>query len=221
MIAVISHGGASVERMGATARMNRMPLSAVHTTEAAAMSIHRQRRPVLAFADADIDLVPMIDCVFLLLLFFMLCGRITLDTHLEQVSVPPATTGQKDLGQQAGWTHLVLNVLADRAGHASGRLILGTVFDSGAAEPHEALVRLRSALDAISDRADTYEADGLRLPKVMIEIRADGDVDYRRIQELELVLADRWDPGTGLAKPRGQMSQPFTVLAFTTRSPGL
>ena len=56
---------------------------------------HRKSKHVLAFADADVDLVPMIDCIFLLLLFFMLCGRITIDQRVEQITVPPTKTATK------------------------------------------------------------------------------------------------------------------------------
>ena len=47
---------------------------------------------VVPQADAEVDLVPLIDCVFLLLLFFMLCGRIAMDQRAEQITVPPTKT---------------------------------------------------------------------------------------------------------------------------------
>jgi len=182
----------------------------------------RSRSLVLSFADADVDLVPMIDCIFLLLLFFMLCGRITLATRAEQISVPPAFTGDKNIDRQAGWTREVLNVFADHGGKGAQRLCLGTVFDSQGLDHGQALVRLRRLLDAVYDRAETYPAAGnpaLRLPMVIIEIRADGDVDVRRIQELEMLLADCTDPATGLPTPDEHARRPFVNLAYTTRTP--
>jgi hypothetical protein len=180
------------------------------------------RSPTLSFADAEVDLVPMIDCIFLLLLFFMLCGRITIDTRVDQISVPPATTGEKDINRQAGWTREVLNVFADHAGQGANRLVLGTVFDSLRMDHDLTMVRLRHLLDAVYDRAETYpaaDAPGLRLPMVIIEIRADGDVDVRRIQELEMLLADSIVPATGMPTSAERIRKPFVNLAFTTRPP--
>jgi hypothetical protein len=181
------------------------------------------RRPTLSFADADVDLVPMIDCIFLLLLFFMLCGRMTLEARAEQISVPPAITGDKPADRQAGWTREMLDVFADHGGRGANRLRLGTVFDSQGLDHDQALVRLRRILDAVYDRAGTYPAAGdpaLRLPMVIIEVRADGDVDMRRIQELGLLLADSADPATGLPPAAERTRRPFVNLAFTTRPPG-
>jgi hypothetical protein len=183
----------------------------------------RPRSLTLSFSDADVDLVPMIDCIFLLLLFFMLCGRITIDARAEQISVPPAIMGDTVIDRHAGWTREVLNVFADHGGQGGSRLCLGTVFDSRGLDHGTALVHLRRILDAVYDRADTYPAEGdptLRLPMVIIEIRADGDVDVRRIQELEMLLADHTDPASGQAAPAGHTQRPFVNLAFTTRPPG-
>ena len=63
-------------------------------------SAMRSRRLTLQFADTEVDLVPLIDCVFLLLLFFMLCGHISVNNRAEQITVPPAKTAQPILPPQ-------------------------------------------------------------------------------------------------------------------------
>lgn len=54
----------------------------------------RRRHLPLQLADHEIDLVPLIDCVFLLLLFFMLCGHLSVSERAEQITVPPARTAE-------------------------------------------------------------------------------------------------------------------------------
>ena len=69
----------------------------------------RKHKHKLEHADAELDLVPMIDCIFLLLLFFMLCGRITMDQRVEQITVPPTKTAQKP-DNPKDWERIVINV---------------------------------------------------------------------------------------------------------------
>src|SRR3954464_12379134 len=71
--------------------------------------LHKKSKRRLEHADAEIDLVPMIDCIFLLLLFFMLCGRITMDQRTEQITVPPTKTANK-FKDPEGWSREIINV---------------------------------------------------------------------------------------------------------------
>ena len=72
----------------------------------------RRRRLPLHLADYEIDLVPLIDCVFLLLLFFMLCGHLSVTDRVEQITVPPAKTA-KSIPPPDRWRHEVINLGAD------------------------------------------------------------------------------------------------------------
>src|SRR3954467_13684697 len=96
-----------------------------------------RRRFRFTWADGEIDLVPLIDCVFLLLLFFLLCGRMTLDQRSEQITVPPAKTARAthhgDLQRE------IVNVRRMRDGN---EISVGTHAFSGP----EALVGLRALL---------------------------------------------------------------------------
>jgi len=61
----------------------------------------------------------------------------------------------------------------------------------------------------------------MRLPKVIVEIRADADTEYRVVQEIQQVLTDTLDletmqPKKGL-DPKTARS--FVNLDFTTRRP--
>ncbi len=177
------------------------------------------RKPpfILRSADAEIDLVPLIDCVFLLLLFFMLCGTLSLSTREEQISVPPAQTAEKIILKR-DWRHEVINLGGGRTG-TPVRITMGTVLDSRGTELPEALGALRAILDRLHSASPSYldRTSGLRLPQVQIELRIDGDVPWRAVQEVQQVLADCIEPRTGL--PKTDHRRPFTTLAFSVRDP--
>jgi hypothetical protein len=179
----------------------------------------RRRRLSLLFADLEIDLVPLIDCVFLLLLFFMLCGHISVANRAEQISVPPAKTAQV-ISPPQDWRHEVINLGGGRANEAV-RIRLGSVLDSAGLPPTEGLTRLRALLDQLHAISPTYRdpASGLLLPQVLIELRIDADVPWHAVQEIQQVLADSIVPATGLPKGIGERRQPFTSIAFSTRDP--
>jgi biopolymer transport protein ExbD len=184
------------------------------------MSRKSARRRPLTFIDADLDLVPMIDCIFLILLFFMLCGHITLSEREEQISVPPATMANRP-PDPTGWRREVLNVLPPSSPGSLAVTLAHGSSTSGLGEA-EARMRLRALLDALHDHADTYAdpaGSGRRLPQVIIVLRADGDVPFRTLQTLQQLLADSIDPESGLPRARGASARPFPTLEFTTRDP--
>jgi biopolymer transport protein ExbD len=167
-----------------------------------------RHRPRLAWSDAEVDLVPLIDCVFLLLLFFLLCGRMTLESRTEQITVPPARTARLVCNEE--FHREIVNVRRLREGT---EIRVGThVFAGG-----DALVALRALLDRVWDGAEKDRgADGRERPRVVVELRADADTDYRAILDIERVLADAVDPATLM--PRAAASRPFTTLDYTVRS---
>jgi biopolymer transport protein ExbD len=149
--------------------------------------------------DAGIDLVPLIDTTLLVLLFFILCGRLTVDERSEQISVPPArAAGTPDPGPQ----RLVLNL----RGGTSPRLGIGHAELPLAAgwEP------VRRRLDAAWDAADKRLQGGVLVADAVIEIRADADTPYRLVQELQLVASDAVEPDSLL--PRSAARRPFTAI---------
>jgi biopolymer transport protein ExbD len=71
--------------------------------------------------DADegigIDLTPMIDCVFLLLIFFLAATTFASEEVALDLRLPQAKSGQQGKGERP----LVVNVLADGKLHVDGR----------------------------------------------------------------------------------------------------
>ena len=174
-------------------------------------------------ADDHLDLVPLIDCIFLLLLFFMLCGRMSTDQRTEQITVPPTKTAVKF--EDKKWPREVINVFGTtKAGDPPrNSLRLGTqTFESKGIDDYTGYQKLRAILDQIYDRAEKYDdpkGSGMKLPQVIVEIRADGNTEYRVVQEIQQVLTDGMDlttmqPKKGFDPKTGR---PFVNLDFTTR----
>jgi hypothetical protein len=193
----------------------------------------RKSKYRMAFADAEVDLVPMIDCIFLILLFFMLCGHITLDQRVQQVSPPPTKTAVKPEIPH-DWQHEVINVYGStQAGHPphNGIRIDNQDFSTSGTDNYEGYCRLRRVLDQLYDRSEKFPdptpGSKFMLPKVLLEIRADADTEYRVVQEIEQICSDSIDPfknANGAAMMSKAMNpataKPFVYLLFTTRLPG-
>lgn len=103
------------------------------------------------------QLAPMIDIVFLLLIFFIVTWQYTRAETELSVSVPTAQEGadpQRQIGE------IVINVLADNSIRVEGTT-----------------VDLEKLLDKLSKIAKEYENQPVR-------IRGDGGVQYQRIVEV-------------------------------------
>jgi biopolymer transport protein ExbD len=182
--------------------------------------------PKFTFGDAELDLVPMIDCIFLLLLFFMLCGRITMDQRTELITVPPTKTAAK-LKEPPGWTRIVINVFGSTQGGDPPRNSIQLDKQrwlSHGIDDYSGYIGLRQQLDRVYDAAEKYDdpkGTPLKLPKVVVEVRADGDTEYRVVQEIQQVLSDTIDPST--MQPRKDASPAnmrcFVNIDFTSRLP--
>jgi biopolymer transport protein ExbD len=176
-----------------------------------------RRRFSLPQGDHEVDLVPLIDCVFLLLLFFLLCGHLSVAERAEQITVPPARTAQEIIPPDQ-WRHEVLNLGGGRQ-DLPVRIRLGASFDSVGLNHTDGLTRLRALLDRLHAYSATYRdpASGLEIPQVIMELRVDADVPWGAVQEVEQVLADSVDPLTGLSKDGAR--RPFIHLTFSARDP--
>ncbi len=188
---------------------------------------HKKSKHKMVFADAEVDLVPMIDCIFLLLLFFMLCGRITIDQRVEQITVPPTKTATKP-DVPKGWEHYVINVFGSTQGGKPPRntiRINNQNFNATGQDDYGAYIKLRQILDQLYDRSEKIPdtKSPMMLPKVVLEIRADADTEYRVVQEIQQVVSDSVDPSREMkpkAQPDPKNAKPFVYLMFTTRKPG-
>lgn len=193
------------------------------------MSGHKKRKRMPQL-DEHLDLVPLIDCVFLLLLFFMLCGRLASDQRTEQITVPPTKTAMKFDSKQ--WDRVVINVFGSTQKMGTKKTPRNAIqlppkpfwFSEG---DNNLLgyQNLRSALNAVYDKAAKYpdpKNTGIMLPKVICEIRADADTEYRVVQEVQQVLSDTIDPFNNMLPRNIDIKQlkPFVNIDFTTRKPG-
>lgn len=118
--------------------------------------------------DADLDITPMIDVVFLLLIFFMVTS--TMDDQ-KAANVPPAKHG---VGADANKATIV-SVIADPGGGV-GRVVLGD--DPGGEE----IVNL--------DLVRRHVQAGFNEGKELCIIKAERDVKEGRVQEVLKALAD-------------------------------
>ena len=175
----------------------------------------------------DVDLVPLIDCVFLLLLFFMLCGRMALDNRAQQITVPPTKTAVKFDSIKHGWGRIIVNIFGNTQSGNPPRNSISVgdqKFIAKGIDDYTAYQGLRALLDQVYDKAEKYDdpkGTGLKLPKVIIELRADADTEYRVVQEVQQVVTDVMDLTNMQPKknfnPATQKC--FVNIDFTTRRP--
>ena len=156
----------------------------------------RRRRSLSAGSD-EIDLVPLIDCVFLILLFFILCGHLSTDQRPEQISVPPGRTAQALINAPE---RIVLSL---RGGERPA-LAFGNA--DGWIDLAEGWALVRQRLDAIWERAGKRQRDGHTIADAVLEVRADAELPYHLVQELQQIAADVIDPDTMMTGPRTQRS---------------
>ena len=199
------------------------------------------KKKKLAQADVDMDLTPMIDVIFLLIIFFILAGKITADITNENIVVPPTKTAEK-FEKMDDWRVLKVEVWGNtqdptgdsRPGHAIKVGLNPTMYASGSTgeEAFKAYQGLRESLNDVYDRAEKYpdpKGTPLQLPKVIIELRADADTEYRVVQEIQQVATDTvspyadkngnyMQPNTPPGGPAG--AKPFVLFHYTTRKPG-
>ncbi len=167
------------------------------------------RRPFAAASD-DLDLVPLIDVVFLILLFFILCGRLSIQERPEQITVPPTRTARVPTQVD----RVVMNITSGE------RPLISLGADGTWLDPVDPRTwpAVRERLDRAWDRAGKREHDGRTVADVVIEIRADTEASYRLVQQAQQVVSDSVDPKDFL--PRQNPGKPFIHVDLAGRSPG-
>jgi biopolymer transport protein ExbD len=70
-------------------------------------------------SDVKMDMTPMIDCVFLLILFFLLTTEMTV--QVEEVDLPYALEAREDKEKGADDAPILINVVRDRKNAANNR----------------------------------------------------------------------------------------------------
>lgn len=195
--------------------------------------MRRKRHGPDEIHDEDVDLNPLIDIITMIIIFFILGGKLTEDVRTEQITVPPTKTAAK-LDIPKDWQLVVINVYGQTqtpVGTPEVRIRVGTNdWKQEGIDNYKAYVSLRRMLDRVYDQAEKYadpKGTGMQLPKVTLEIRADGDTQYRVVQEIQQLVADSIDP----EPPAGQdpmtpkkianvaQARPFVSINFTSRKP--
>jgi biopolymer transport protein ExbD len=181
-------------------------------------------KPKLESTETDLDMTPMIDLVFLLIIFFILAGKISSEHRTEQITVPPTKTATKLEAKD----RIIINVFGTTKQGSPPRnsiRIGAQTFMAKGVDDYTAYQQLRAVLDRAYERADKEpdpKVPGLMLPKVVVELRADADTEYRVVQEILQVVTDSIDPNNKMLPKQVQPAQmrPFVQINYTTRRPG-
>ncbi len=178
----------------------------------------------LESTETEIDMTAMIDLVFLLIIFFILAGKISSEQRSQQITVPPTKTATK----LPEGDRIIINVFGSTTigGPPANSIRVGTqTFEAKGIEDFSAYAKLRQLLDRAYDRADKkpdVKNPTLQIPEVVLEIRADADTEYRVVQEILQIVTDSVDPNDAM-KPNtvpAQEMKPFIAINYTTRRPG-
>lgn len=194
------------------------------------------RKIRMTHGDIEIDLTAMIDVIFLLIVFFILAGRITSEMRSNKITVPPARTAE-EMQRPPNWRHAVVEVFGSTTrvgggGTAPNTIKIGWTGETRTVselDDYSSYVWLRQELDALYMAANRYDdplGTGIQLPEVELEIRADGDAEYRLVQEILQVASDSVDPANGMKPknlgnpPNFALAKPFVNILFTSFRPG-
>ncbi|MBA3847900.1 MAG: biopolymer transporter ExbD [Planctomycetes bacterium] len=191
----------------------------------------------MVLKDEEVDLNPLIDVITMLLVFFIIGGKMSQDVRTEQITVPPTRTASK-LDVPKDWELLIVNVFGNTQtpeGTPMAKIRVGKHewvnrgIDGD--QQYAAYIGLRQMLDRVYDAADKYDdpkQTGMRLPKVTLELRCDVDTQYRVVQEIQQIVADSIDPkptppqeamtAKKYTNP-AQQAKPFVSINFTSRKP--
>jgi biopolymer transport protein ExbD len=184
----------------------------------------------LTVPDDELDLNPLIDVITMLIIFFILGGKMSQDVRTEAITVPPTKTATKL--DDNGMKRIIINVFGNTqtlTGVPETRMRVGTkeFVNKGndGEEAYKGYSQLRSLLDAaydIADREPDPKGTGISLPKIVLEIRADADTQYRVIQEIQQVVTDTIDPNNGMQAKAidPKTMKAFVNINFTSRIPG-
>lgn len=138
------------------------------------MQLRKTRRPY----GLPVSIAPLIDVVFLLIIFFMTVSRFT-RVEVEALTLPEAEKGEKAKPIEPG--HLIVNV------HKDGRIVV-----AGAAHTIESLGRMLAA------RVEEHGADNLT-----VVLRGDRDADWKSAASILRACAER-----GIARVRVAVVEP-------------
>lgn len=120
--------------------------------------------PRRAAGELGIDMTPMIDVVFQLIIFFLVSSHLVKQETQVQLPLPVATSGEKDIAERA---RVTVNVVGDGALLLAGREVT----------PQELTTQLASKL---ADLGKDME----------VRIRSARNIPYARVEPVMLACAD-------------------------------
>lgn len=147
--------------------------------------------------EVTMDLTPMIDCVFLLLIFFMIITEIT-QADIEQLELPQAKAAKPD--DKPPPERLVINIIKQNPNDPNERSglikIKGRQYSLGQKELADLM---RHEADPAGDGSGRKNNDPAGVSERPLLIRCDRRVEYQYFQQI-LMLCARPDLGIRIAK---------------------
>lgn len=131
-------------------------------------------------ANMEIDMTPMIDVIFNLIIFFMLINRMVQDERPE-LMVPRADQAKPE-DKTDEKNQLVINIHAQGKEHKQGDITIGPM-------ERISLAKLRDILKEETKDPKLKNQDGSCNRSVLI--RADRDTEYRYVQQVLLECAQK------------------------------
>lgn len=131
----------------------------------------KKRKSQDAGGEMEIDLTPMIDIVFQLIIFFMIVSDMT-TADLVELALPEARQATKPDGEDSK-KYVVINL------QQKGKILIrGKVYKPD---------KIQERLEIEAEEAgweENPEAPDVRLSKLKVLIRADRDVEYGKVQDI-------------------------------------
>lgn len=123
--------------------------------------------------DIELNLTPMIDCVFLLIIFFMTVMNLS-SLNIEDVELPRAEEAQEFKSERLDARHILINVLAN-----------GTTIIAGKQWNKEQLADyLKIEADAEEREAKNPSNPQVAPSRLYLTVRADKETRYENVQNV-------------------------------------
>ncbi len=135
--------------------------------------------------EAKVDMTPMIDIVFNLVIFFLIVTDLS-KKDIEQLTLPDSEVAKEDTADEES-TRLILNIVREKA---DGKTEYVVKFKGQKYTHKELRVKLRAM-------ADNYDRDKDDLSEYYVLIRADRDTPWKQVQ---LIMQDCAQPDTRIWK---------------------
>lgn len=124
--------------------------------------------------EVAMDMTPMIDCVFLLIVFFMLVSEIS-KNEFEQVTLPKATKAIEDV--KADTKRVVVNITY-APDFQTNKVYSDIIIKKKSYGDQEQLITY------LKMKADQDKPEGAKASSMSVKIRADQRCEYQKVQRV-------------------------------------